>query len=266
MSFGLATLLTLVALATSTLSAVTGVAGGVVLLSILLLTVPARAVVPLHGAVQLAASASRIVVFWRHMRWRVVLGFGVASALGAVAAAPVVSAMPARLMKGLVAGFILVSVALMLRKPHAQTSDDDKASAADAIDSAPPPSRGRALLWLSSMGLASGFLGMLVGSTGPLVSQAFLYAGIVSEAHIASKSGCQAVVHALKIPVYGLGVRFQYGAYAPTIGAMSLASVVGTLVGRQLLSRLSQARFATITQLLLGAIAIKILVVDVMLA
>jgi hypothetical protein len=73
-------------------------------------------------------------------------------------------------------------------------------------------------------------------------------------------------VHALKIPVYGFGVRFDYGAYGPVIGAMSAASVVGTLVGRHLLSRLSQARFATITQLLLGAIALKILVVDVALA
>jgi len=67
-----AALLGLAALLAAALSAMTGVGGGVLLLSGLLLVVPATAVVPLHGAVQTAAGLTRIAAFWRHVRWEIV--------------------------------------------------------------------------------------------------------------------------------------------------------------------------------------------------
>ena len=45
------------------MSAITGVGGGVILLSGLILCVPVAAVVPIHGVVRFSAGASRIVAY-----------------------------------------------------------------------------------------------------------------------------------------------------------------------------------------------------------
>ncbi|MCA9706627.1 MAG: sulfite exporter TauE/SafE family protein, partial [Myxococcales bacterium] len=72
------------------LSAATGVAGGVILLAALALTMPATAVVPLHGAVQLISGLARAWVFRRHVDRAFLRRFALGLVPGTLAGAAVV--------------------------------------------------------------------------------------------------------------------------------------------------------------------------------
>nr|QQZ50750.1 sulfite exporter TauE/SafE family protein [Phenylobacterium glaciei] len=68
-------------LATATLSGVFGMAGGLILMGLLTALLPVPAALAIHGLVQMASNASRILLHLKHVVWRVV-GF---YAIGAVA-------------------------------------------------------------------------------------------------------------------------------------------------------------------------------------
>ena len=65
-------------------SAMTGVAGGVLLLSGLLLVVTPTAVVPLHGAVQFCAGLSRLIAYRQSVQWKIAVPFLLAMLPGAL--------------------------------------------------------------------------------------------------------------------------------------------------------------------------------------
>src|SRR5215831_1865690 len=80
-------------LVTSFISGILGMAGGMILMGILLATLPLPAAMMLHGISQLAANGWRAMMLRRQVDWRVVRGYavGAALALGAFAATRVVA-------------------------------------------------------------------------------------------------------------------------------------------------------------------------------
>jgi len=246
MSPVLVAILVAAALLASMLSAVAGVAGGVLLLSGLLLAVPATAVVPLHGAVQTTACLTRVAAFRSHARWdlvwRFALGVIPGSVLGAFAVAWLVS-VDAGAIKLFIAGAILLS--LFAKKLR--------------IDA-----RGRSAWLFAPLGFFVGALGMLAGSTGPIVTQALLMCGVTKEAHIATKSVVQALGHALKLPLFGVAIGFDFGVYATPLAAMCGAVIVGTLLGKKLLARLSSERFVLVARVALVAVVVHLAVSELL--
>lgn len=244
MSAALASVLALLALGAATLSAVTGVGGGVLLLGGLLLVAPVTAVVPLHGTVQTAACITRVGVFGRHARWDIVgrttLGVVIGTALGAVAVVQLL-AVDERIVKLLVATAILLSL---------------------AAKGAKLPEGHVGLRAFYGVGLAVGFLGVIAGSTGPIVSQALLMRGVRKEAHVATKSVVQMIGHGLKIPVFGVALGFEFGPWLGALAAMITAVVIGTLMGRRLLKRVSDERFTQLARGLLAFVALSILATE----
>ena len=61
--------LTVVAFGTSVFSAIVGMGGGIVLLSVMLLFLYPLVAVPLHGAIQLVSNGSRAVAQRRYLAW-----------------------------------------------------------------------------------------------------------------------------------------------------------------------------------------------------
>ncbi len=245
------------ALAASALSAVTGVAGGVILLSGLLLVVPTTAVVPLHGAVQLSACGARIAGFRRHIRWdvafRFIAGLIPGSLLGLALVAWLVSISPS-VLKALIATAILLSLLAPGKKRKTRSKED-------AAKDVPVDARRHGVLFVT-MGTVVGALGILVGSTGPIVTQTLLTTGVVKEEHVATKSAIQAIAHFLKLPLFGLALSFDYGPYALPLALMMAAVVVGTFVGKRVLAKLSTDRFVFLARALLFLIAVQILVAE----
>ena len=74
---------------TSAFTAIIGVGGGIALISVMPGLLPAAAIIPIHGAVQLASNASRVFFGFRHIDWRIFWPFAGGAVLGAVAGAQV---------------------------------------------------------------------------------------------------------------------------------------------------------------------------------
>ncbi|HJL15073.1 MAG TPA: TSUP family transporter [Sandaracinaceae bacterium LLY-WYZ-13_1] len=240
-------LLTGVALGASALSALTGVGGGVLLLSGLLLLVPAAAVVPLHGAVQSVAGAARVVAFRRHVRWPIVGRFLAALMPGSLLGLGIVAwlvQLDTRILELLLALAILGS---LVGRPRSRREAAEDAPAAASLRS------------FYVLGFACGVLTVIVGSTGPLVTRALLLHGVTKEPHVATKSVVQSVGHALKIPLFGLALGFDFGPWAGPLAAMGVAVLLGTWLGKRLLMRWSTARFVTVARVLLVLVALQIL-------
>jgi uncharacterized membrane protein YfcA len=57
---------------TSFLSGIFGMAGGLILVGILLALLPLQDAMVLHGVTQMASNGWRGLLWWRHVRWRIV--------------------------------------------------------------------------------------------------------------------------------------------------------------------------------------------------
>jgi uncharacterized membrane protein YfcA len=67
--------LTAVMLGTAFLSGIFGMAGGMILMGVLLAVMPLPAAMALHAVTQMASNAWRAVLWWQHIRWRPVAYF-----------------------------------------------------------------------------------------------------------------------------------------------------------------------------------------------
>ena len=68
---------------TSAIGAMFGVGGGTILLALLAVLIPPAALIPVHGAVQMGATASRVFLLWRYVNRPMVLPFVAGTAIGA---------------------------------------------------------------------------------------------------------------------------------------------------------------------------------------
>ncbi|RKZ11613.1 hypothetical protein DRQ32_05555, partial [bacterium] len=63
--------LILVTLLSTTISGAVGMGGGTILAAVMATLLPARAVVPLHGIIQVCSNSSRGLLLWRHIEWKI---------------------------------------------------------------------------------------------------------------------------------------------------------------------------------------------------
>src|SRR4051812_4633098 len=211
-------LLTVVAFGTSLVSGVLGMAGGLILLSALLLKLDPVIAVPVHGLVQLVSNGSRAWFLRQHVSWRAVLRFAwpllPAGALGFL----LLQRMPAAAGRVLIGLFVLVATWL----PKAQGG------------AGPSPNAWRAL---PVGGALVGFFSTLVGATGPLLGPFILALELGPQGTIGTLAGCQIFQHASKVLLFGLG-GFDFGAYALWTLGLCVAALLGTALGTRFLDRL----------------------------
>ena len=166
------TILAVAATATSALSAVIGMAGGIILLAIMLLFLPVELVIPIHAAVQLISNGTRVILFIRHVEWRVWAFFSVPAGMGILLGRELFAALDPDHLRYLIAVFILI--ATYLPKPKGN---------------------GAWPRWpFLIAGAVGGTLGMIVGAIGPIIAPFFLHTKILKEEMIATKAVCQATV------------------------------------------------------------------------
>lgn len=229
-------LVLLAALLTSTLSGVIGMAGGMVLMAVLVLLLSVPAAMVLHGAIQGMANGSRAWMLRKHIVWRVLPPFLAGSAVG-VAVFVALALAPSE-------HFVLLMVGLF-------------------------PWVARASRFLRGMditrpavGFAAGLvtlpIQLLVGVSGPLLDVFFLNSDINRHQVVATKATTQTIGHVLKIAYYGT----LFGGATAEVGGMRLllalaAAVIGTRIGTLLLDRLSDDNFRRTSEhviLALGAV------------
>jgi len=225
------------ALATSALSSVFGMAGGMILMGALAWVAPVQQAMMLHGATQAAANGWRAVLNRRAIQWRSV-GWFSAGALGALAAVSAAQIAPDRVAVYLSLGAL----------PFA----------ARAIPARFAPDAGRKGDALAC-GAAVTAIQFVAGVAGPLLDLFFVRTPLGRHEVVATKAATQWGGHLAKLAYYGVLLRRPAAGGAVPVEVLALSigcAVAGTWAGKAALDRLSDAAFRRWTGrlvLLIGA-------------
>lgn len=216
----------------SLITASLGIGGGALLLAVMASLVPPVALIPVHGAVQLASNAGRMSVLFSHVHWPALKGFTLGSLIGAVLGGLVAVELPAAIVQLSVGLFVIWSVF-----------------------SRPPA-------WLSRLPVLTGgissFLTMFFGATGLFVAGYTKAQDLPRHGHVATHAALMTVQHALKVVVFGI-LGFAFGAWIWVVIGLSLAGLAGTLTGKMVLGRMSDHGFRRALDILLVLIALRLI-------
>lgn len=229
-------LLTLAALLTSILSAMAGMGGGMILIGILYAwgLSPALAL-PLHAGVQLTSNGSRSALYAPYIRWSALGLFLITAVPGPFLIAPLVTAANPDVLRLLMAVFIALGIwPVWTRYLHLQ-------------------SRGGLLI----AGVIAGVMGPLVGGIGVLVAPFFLRDNWKKEHVIATMAVAQMCSHAIKIVAFWVN-GYNVFARADLLVPMALATIVGAVIGRQLVGLLSEQTFRIVFRSILLLLVVKL--------
>ena len=244
MEISVLAILLVVSFATAILSAIIGMAGGIVLLSVMLLFMDPLEAIPLHGVIQLVSNASRTWIQRPHVDrgivWRYalpLLPMGFAGLLLAQSLSPPVA-------RALIGVFVLAATwapGLLLVGAHPERADRNRR--------------------FFALGTAVGLLNVTVGATGPLIAPFFLNLGLTRHQVIGTKAACQTLGHLAKLVVFG-AAGFAFLAFAVPLVLLSAVGIAGTWVGSQILGRVSELWFTRLYKAVLTLIALRLVLVD----
>jgi len=209
-------------LVTSFISGILGMAGGMILMGILLAFLPLPAAMMLHGVSQLASNGWRALMLRREVQWRIIRGY----AAGAVVAVAIF--MATRFVIGKAAALILMGltpfVALLLpEKLHLNVER-----------------RGHSFL----CGLICVAISLTAGIAGPILDVFFVRSKMTRHAVVATKALTQALSHMLKIAYFGGVLAVRGTEVSPWLAAaLVLLSFVGTSLSRSVLEKMTDTSF-----------------------
>ncbi len=232
------------ALATSALSAVVGMAGGITLLAVMLLFFEPLVAIPLHGVVQLVSNGSRTIIQRRHVRWDLLVRYGALLVPMSFVGLQIAERLPVALARALIGGFVLLATwrpGWMLLGIHPEQA---------------APTRRFVLL-----GGVVGVLNMTIGAVGPLIAPFFLNLGLARQALVGTKAACQSFGHLAKIGIFGFA-GFAFLPWALPLALLGFGVVVGTWAGSRLLERVSETAFVWLYRTVLTLIAARLLLAE----
>ncbi len=235
-------LLLVLVLVTSTVSGVFGMAGGLMLMGGLALALPVAAAMVTHGAVQFVSNGWRAILHRRFIQWRIILMYGLGSALVAGALAWVTYS-PTKSWVYLLLGLIPGLAWLPKERFH--------------LDAAKP-----AHAFLCGLGVTG--LNVLAGVAGPLLDVFFVRTDMTRHQIVSTKAATQAFSHSVKMVFYGvpLFARVQSSGLPPWwffVLATPLA-MLGAVFGGRILERLSDVNFLKYTRWIVTALGAVYLV------
>lgn len=209
-------------LVTAFISGILGMAGGMILMGVLLAFLPLPAAMMLHGISQLASNGGRAFMLRDEVDWRVFRGYvvGAALALGLFAATSIVVGKAAALIA---MGLTPFAALLLPEKLHLNVER-----------------RGHSVL----CGFVCLALNLVAGIAGPILDAFFVRSKMSRHAVVATKALTQTLSHLVKIVYFGGVIAVQGGEVSPwLIPTMVLLAFLGTSLSRPVLERMSDASF-----------------------
>jgi uncharacterized membrane protein YfcA len=219
---------------TSFLSGVFGMAGGMILMGILVFILPVAAAMVLHGLTQMTANVWRAWLWRASIRWRPAAFYAAGSVLAALAFAAI-AASPSKAVALIIIG-MLPFIALLLPQRLA-----------------PDVLRG-------SHGFACGAmctaLQFLAGVSGPILDVFFVRSDLDRKEMVATKAAVQAMGHFLKAGYFGHLLLGSNDAVAPAVIVLGIVlALIGTQLSRHALEAIGDAQFRNWSRRLIVAVA-----------
>ena len=209
-------------LVTSFISGILGMAGGMILMGVLLAMMPVPAAMMLHGVTQFASNATRALLWRKMVDWRVFRGY----CLGALLALVLFSVLQFVVSKpvALIAMGLTPFIALAL--PESLHLNVER--------------RGHPF----SCGVVCSGLSLTAGVSGPILDVFFVRSKMTRQSVVATKAITQSFSHLLKIAYFGAIVSTGRGAIEPWLAAaMMVLAFIGTNLSRRVLDRMDDKAF-----------------------
>lgn len=220
----------------STLTAVLGAGGGMLLISVMAISMPPAAIVPVHGVAQLASNVSRGLFALKDISWQIFRPFLIGCLLGSVVGSNLLIRFPSHFLPIPLGIFILLLTWLPQIKQK---------------------------FWLPgrffSLGLVQAILTLFVGATGPLNMPFLLREGLSKDQLVVTGSAMMTLVHLIKILTFGF-LGFTFSAYLPLMIGMVVAVVAGSFAGTKLRVYVPEMLFKKIFKLLITFLALRMII------
>jgi uncharacterized protein len=213
----------LLMVATAFLSGLFGMAGGLILIGVLLTILPLPSAMVLHAITQMASNGWRAFLWRAHIRWRPVLVYLIGCAL-ALALWSITRYVPDKPIALLLLG---VTPFMARMTPKGLKPDPDS-------------------IWQGSLygSICMGLM-LMTGVSGPLMDTFFLGGNFGRREVVATKATCQVASHFVKLIYFG-GIIDQAATLNPVLAAVAVAaSMLGTTLARRILEAMSDAQFRT---------------------
>jgi uncharacterized membrane protein YfcA len=233
MSLILTAAICLTMVATAFLSGIFGMAGGLVLIGVLLVILPVPEAMMLHGVTQMASNGWRGLLWIRHVRWGAIVAY-----LAGCAAALLLWSLWRYVPSKAVALLMLGGAPFLVRLVPARFRPD-------------PESIVQGTLY----GAVCMTLLLLTGVAGPLLDSFFLGGKFDRREIIATKAVCQIFGHAAKLVYFGAMID-QAATVDPLVAGLAIAaSMLGTSLAAKVLERISDAQFRAWSNRIITAIS-----------
>jgi uncharacterized membrane protein YfcA len=213
----------LLMVATAFLSGLFGMAGGLILIGVLLTILPLPSAMVLHAITQMASNGWRAFLWRDHIRWRPVAVYliGAALALGAWSLTRYVPDKPIALL--------LLGVTPFMARLMPSGLKPNPDSIAQG----------------SFYGFICMGLMLMTGVSGPLMDTFFLGGNFGRREVVATKAACQVASHFVKLVYFG-GIIDQAATLDPVVAAVAVAaSMAGTTWARRFLEAMTDLQFRT---------------------
>jgi len=233
---------------TSSISAVLGMGGGIILLGIMAIIIPnGYMVIALHGIIQLISNTTRTFVFRKHLKMKLIKEFLIGAIIGAGLSATIIfllikffevssaSEIKVDFLKPLIGVFIIWYLFLKGPKKEKESKSFIK------------------------VGGISGLASIFVGATGPLIAPFFLNSNLSKENIIANKAACQMITHLTKIPLFIFFFNVNYIEEYKLLFPLILAVFIGTNFGKKILNMIPEKLFIRLFKTTLFIIALKLI-------
>jgi uncharacterized protein len=234
----LTAVLTVIILATSFLSGIFGMAGGMILMGVLLPILPVPTAMVMHAVSQMTSNGWRAALWARYVNWIIFARY----ALGLVAALAIfawVQIVPNRALVLIILG-AMPFVAVLV--PDRLAPRADKPAGAEI----------------------SGFVGtalqLISGVSGPVLDIFFVRTLMDRRHVVATKAACQVITHLTKLIYFGGLAGNAFGDLGwPLLIMAVLMAIVGTSASRAVLERMTDVQFRRWTRgLVMGIGAVYI--------
>ena len=227
------------ALVTSFISGILGMAGGMILMGVLLTLLPLPQAMMLHGITQLASNAWRALIWRRDVDFRILRGYalGAFCALAAFAVVHLVLSKPMALVMLGVTPFVTLALP---EKLHLNVERKGHPFACGIVCSA---------------------LALTAGVSGPILDIFFVRSKMNRHRVVATKAATQSLSHILKILYFGAIVAVAGANVHPLLGAFMVGlALAGTSCSQPVLKRMNDVSFRRWTRWTVMSIGVFYLV------
>lgn len=235
MSIGLASFIGAITVITAFLTGIFGMAGGLLLMGVLVVILPVPDAMILHGITQTSSNGSRIVMMRQYVSWPIALRFGLGGAVS-VAAMSMILFVPDK-------GVVLICIGLL---PFLSLSVP--AHIVPRVD------RGTGAVWC---GTSCMVLSLTAGVAGTLLDLFFVRSELDRRQVVATKAACNTILHLTKTAYFGAIVGIAGTSLPGWLLLMALGlPLIGNWLARPVLNRMNNDQFRLWTRVLVLLIGV----------